>query len=223
MPLGFFISVLALSLSTSHAWQRGTTTYVLVVGLLVTAGSYGAWQWLQRHPEWAAGGHSHGDDHAHDTAAGHDDHDTPASPAALVVSRSIDVRMNDQMRFTPSKIEVREGETIRFVVHNAGRTEHEMVLGSDEEIRTHAQAMQQGQAHHDEHSHGTGAAITVPAGQKGELVVRFDRATTLLMACLIPGHYEAGMRGTLQVSAPGAPAPAPAAKAAAHDHGTHKH
>ena len=218
VPLGFFISVLALSLSTAHAWQRGTTAYVLVVGALVTAGSYGAWQWLQRHPEWAAAGHAHGDDPAQ--AHPHGDHALPAGPTALVVGRSIEVRMDDQMRFTPDRIEVTAGETVRFVVHNAGQTAHEMVLGSDTEIREHAQAMREGQTHHDDHSHGSGAAITVPAGQKGELVVKFDQATTLQMACLIPGHYEAGMRGTVQVS--DAAAPKAAAKAA-HDHSAHKH
>jgi len=221
VPLGFFISVMALAWSTSHAWQRSTTAYVLVVGALVTVGSYGAWQWLQSHPEWAATGHSHGDDHAHDSAPAHDEHAQPAGPLALVVSRSIEVRMDDQMRFTPSNIEVRAGETIRFVVHNAGKTAHEMVLGSDEEIREHAQAMQQGTGHNDGHSHDSGAAITVPAGHKGELVVKFDQAATLQMACLIPGHYEAGMRGTLRVS--DAAAPAPVSKAGDHDHSTHKH
>ncbi len=226
VPLGFFISVLALAMSSTHAWQRSTTLYVVLVGALVSAGSYGAWQWLERHPEWAAGGHSHGD-------AGHghgDEGDTHSGPAALVVSRSIAVRMDDQMRFTPDRLEVQAGETIRFVVHNAGRTAHEMVLGSDEEIRAHAQAMQQGAAH-ENHSHGTGAAIEVAAGQTGELVVRFERVGTWQIACLIPGHYEAGMRGTLQVKAAPATGGAPTAAAssakpstpAAHDHSTHKH
>ena len=225
VPLGFFISVLALSLSTSHAWQRSTTAYVLVVGALVTVGSYGAWQWLQSHPEWAATGHSHDaghvDDHGHNDATPHDDHTPHAGPTALVVSRSIEVRMDDQMRFTPSAIEVRAGETIRFVVHNAGQTAHEMVLGSDEDIREHAQAMQQGAGHSDGHSHGSGAAITVAAGQRGELVVKFDQSGTLQMACLIPGHYEAGMRGTVKVSEAGTPVVSP--QTAEHDHSTHKH
>ena len=214
VPLGFFISVAALAWSTDHAWQRGTTVYVALVGALVVAGSYGAWQWLGQHPQWAATGHSHGDAHTH---AGEADSAMSTGPSALVVGRSIEVRMDDQMRFTPSSIDVRAGETIRFVVHNVGKTAHEMVLGSDADIQAHAQAMQQGAGHGEGHSHGTGAAITVPAGQKGELVVRFDQATTLQMACLIPGHYEAGMRGTIQVS-DAAPAPA-----AAHDHSTHKH
>ncbi len=224
VPLGFFISVAALALSTSHAWQRSTTAYVLVVGALVSAGSYGAWQWLQSHPEWAATGHSHGDDTGHDPAAQPDEHAHAApssAPTALVVSRSIAVRMDDQMRFTPDRLEVRAGETIRFVVHNAGRTAHEMVLGSDEDIRVHAQAMQQGQSHSDGHSHGGGAAVTVAAGQTGELVVRFDQPATWQIACLIPGHYEAGMRGTLRVSEVVVPAAKP--EAAEHDHSTHNH
>jgi uncharacterized cupredoxin-like copper-binding protein len=210
VPLGFFISVLALALSEAHRWQRSTTAYVLIAGVIVSASSYGAWQWLLRHPEWAAGGHSHGE-----ASAGEQGHETGGHSNALVVSRSIEVRMDDQMRFSPSHIEVRAGETIRFVVHNAGQTAHEMVLGSDAQIVAHAQAMQQGQGHGDGHGHDGAAAISVPAGQTGELVVKFEQATALQMACLIPGHYEAGMRGSLKVSAQAAPG--------AHDHGSHKH
>ena len=143
---------------------------------------------------------------------------------AQVVSRSIEVRMDDQMRFTPSSIEVQTGETIRFVVHNAGKTAHEMVLGSDEDMRSHAEAMQQGAGqgtvHDAGHAHARGAAITVAAGQTGELVVTFPKAIRLQMACLIPGHYEAGMRGTLQVLATKTPPNKPSAE---HDHGAHKH
>jgi uncharacterized cupredoxin-like copper-binding protein len=227
VPLGFFISVPALALSASLPWQRGATVYAVLVGALVTGGSYGAWQWLAQHPEWAATGHSHGpataDAHGAPEHAGH----APATGmVAMQVSRSIEVRMDDQMRFTPSQLEVREGETIRFVVHNAGAAAHEMVLGSDEDIREHAQAMQQGASHGNAHRHGTGAAITVAAGQRGELVVKFDAARTLQMACLIPGHYEAGMRGTVKVLPAPSTASTPSLKstpAPAHDHSTHKH
>ena len=157
---------------------------------------------MAQHPEWAATGHNHGEPNAAQAHDAHADH-APILLAALVVNRSIALRMDDQMRFSPSTLEVQAGETVRFVVHNAGQTAHEMVLGSDEEIRQHAQAMQQGaaqgSAHVAGHSHGSGAAITVAAGQTGELVVRFDQAQKLQMACLIPGHYEAGMRGTVNV------------------------
>ena len=218
VPLGFFVSVLALAMSTSYAWRRAATVYVALVGALVAGGSYGAWQWLAQHPEWAATGHTHDENatttaHSHAEGAAHDDHASAQGPAAMQITRSVEIQMDDQMRFTPSKVDVREGETIRFVVRNAGKTAHEMVLGSDADIREHAQAMQQGTGHGDGHSHGTGAAITVAAGQTGELVVKFDQGGTLQMACLIPGHYEAGMRGTVNVQ------PAQAA----HDHSTHKH
>ena len=228
VPLGFFVSVLALGLSAPRNWTRAASVYVLVLGILTSAGSWGAWQWLKHHPEWAATGHGHGHSQGEQAAYGASASDTHSdNPVAQVVSRSIEVRMDDQMRFTPSQIEVKAGETIRFVVHNAGKAEHEMVLGHDEAIREHAQAMKrdaaQGKAHGSDHHHGTGAAITVAAGQTGELVVTFPKADTLQMACLIPGHYEAGMRGQVKVTS-GAASPSPVkAKNPAHDHSTHKH
>lgn len=213
VPLGFVLSVMALALNTPQRWQKSATAYVLVVGVLVGMGSWSAYQWLLLHPEFAATGHSHGDA----TSATH-----PEGLTGQVVSRSIDVRMDDQMRFTPSSIDVRAGETIRFVVHNTGRVEHEMVLGSEEAIRSHAQAMQAGAGHGSEHSHDGGAAITVAPGQKGELVVSFPEAGRWQIACLIPGHYEAGMRGSVNVTAGVSTLPTPPAPAA-HDHSTHKH
>jgi uncharacterized cupredoxin-like copper-binding protein len=169
VPLGFIVSVVALALSSDRTWQRAATVYVLALGTLVSASSYGAWQWLERNPAWAATGHDHGES----TMTAPDN-----TMRAQLITRSIEVRMDDQMRFTPSAIQVQTGETIRFVVHNAGRTTHEMVLGSAADIQTHAEAMKQsstsGQDAH--HSHGTGAAITVAAGQTGELVVSFAHA-----------------------------------------------
>jgi uncharacterized cupredoxin-like copper-binding protein len=227
VPLGFFISVLALGLSAPRHWPRAATVYVLVVGTAVSGGSWAAWQWLERHPEWVATGHSHGE-----TATADDDHGAlpNAGPIAQVVSRSIAVNMDDQMRFTPNQMDVKAGETIRFVVTNSGQTAHEMVLGSDEDIRAHAEAMKQaaakgqgpnGNSHGTGHDHGTGAAISVAAGQTGELVVTFPEPTLVQMACLIPGHYEAGMRGAIKVGA--AVKPSTAKAAGKHDHGADPH
>ena len=212
VPLGFFISVLALALNNLHEWRPGSTVYTVVVGVLVTAGSYGAWQWLERHPQYL-GGHSHGPADAHGHAP------SGSELLAQVVQRSLEVRMDDTMRFAPDVLHVRAGETVRLVVHNAGQVEHELVLGTDEDIRVHAEAMKQGTDH--SHGHAGGAAISVPPGQTGELVVTFAKAGTVQMACLIPGHYEAGMRGKVQVSEGAVPPARP--KAAPHDHSTHKH
>jgi uncharacterized cupredoxin-like copper-binding protein len=229
VPLGFLVSVVALALSTSGAWQRAVSVYMVVLGALVSVSSYGAWQWFERHPDWAATGHQHGapaTDH-HDGADRHRPDEVPMGMTAAVVSRSVQVRMDDQMRFTPSNIAVQAGETIRFVVHNAGNTAHEMVLGSDEDIRLHAQAMRQGGDHGSAHQHGTGAAISVAPGQTGELVVSFVAAAQVQMACLIPGHYEAGMRGTIQITSPKDPQALQGKTGkpltADHDHNAHKH
>jgi len=224
VPVGFFISVLALALNSPHEWRTGSTLYTVVVGALVAVGSYGAWQWLERNPQYLG---SHGHSHA---AANEEHHDHSAPTEGLVaqvVGRSIDVRMDDTMRFTPDTLEVKAGETIRLVVHNTGKVEHELVLGSDAQIREHAEAMKQGASHDHDHSHAGAAAITVAPGQTGELVVTFAVAGEVQMACLIPGHYEAGMRGKVQVGSAGSAPAKPAAQApagpAAHDHSTHKH
>jgi uncharacterized cupredoxin-like copper-binding protein len=188
---------------------------VLVVGALVSVGSYGAWQWLVHHPELeAADGHGH----SHGEAA------PDAGLSAWAITRSVELRMDDQMRFTPNRLDVQAGETIRFVLHNAGQVTHEMVLGDEAQLKAHALAMQQGAGHGDGHSHGAGAAISVPAGQRGELVVKFDQAQTLQMACLVPGHYEAGMRGTVNVQTTPVQqqTPLPASSGGHHDH-SHKH
>lgn len=104
------------------------------------------------------------------------------------------------MRFTPDKVEVQAGETIRFVVHNGGAVPHEFVLGSPQEIAEHAELMRQiaaGKA--VAHAHGGGAALSVAPGQMGELVVTFAQPGSVEIACLLPGHLEAGMRGSVNV------------------------
>ncbi len=221
VPLGYAISVPALALSTSGTWHRASTLYSLVAGVLISLGSYGTWQWLERNPQYL-GGHAHG-------AQGHapeGEHGLAASSdamTALKVDRSIDIRMSDDMRFTPNQIEVKAGETLKLRVYNDGKLPHELVLGTDEEIRQHAEDMKKGAAH-SSHGHGKGAAIEVAPGQSGELVVQFAQAATLQMACLIPGHYEGGMRGKIQVTAgPGASSGQGKSSPSAHDHSSHKH
>ena len=213
VPLGFVLSVLTLALSSSLRWRRTTSLYVLTGTVLVSAGSWGAYQWLLSHPDFAATGHRHGEASRAVQAT---------APLALVIDRSIAVQMDDQMRFTPSAIEVQTGETVRFVIRNMGRTAPEMVLGSAADIAAHAESMKSSRTAGQDapHSHGTGTAITVAAGQTGELAVNFQQTATLQMACLIPGHYEAGMRGTVNISPT---APLPGKPGASHDHSGQTH
>jgi uncharacterized cupredoxin-like copper-binding protein len=221
VPLGYAISVPALALSTSGTWRRSSTLYSLVAGVLITIGSYATWQWLEHNPQFL-GGHAHGALEGASTE-GHGAGAASTGMTAMRVDRSIDIRMGDDMRFSPNQIEVKAGETLRLRVYNDGKLPHELVLGTDEEIRQHAEDMKKGAAH-GSHGHGRGAAIEVAPGQSGELVVQFAQAATLQMACLIPGHYEGGMRGKIQVTA-GASASSGQGKSSpsVHDHSSHKH
>lgn len=115
---------------------------------------------------------------------------------AKKVSRSVTIRMSDSMRFTPSVINVKRGETIRFVVRNDGKQKHEMVIGTLDELKKHAEAMKKNpDMEHDEHDE----SVEVKAGRRGTLVWQFTKAGEFDFACLIPGHFDAGMVGKVIV------------------------
>jgi len=111
------------------------------------------------------------------------------------VSRTIEVTMDDSMRYTPDKISVKAGETIRFFVKNAGKIQHEMVIGSMDELKEHAEMMRKmpGMQHAEPNM------ITLKPSQRGGIVWQFDKTGTVDFACLVPGHMEAGMVGKVMV------------------------
>lgn len=115
---------------------------------------------------------------------------------AAKVTRTIELVMDDTMRFTPSQFNVKPGETVRFFIKNNGKIPHEMVIGSVAELKEHAAMMQK----MPEMKHAEPNMITVNPGQKGGLVWQFPQATgTVDFACLVPGHMEAGMVGKVKV------------------------
>ncbi len=132
--------------------------------------------------------HSHGPGH-HSAGEPGD----PKKPARIVqvVMREAD----GKMMFVPSKIEVRKGEQIKFVLRNAGELEHEFVLATKEENKKHAEQMQK----NPDMEHEDPNMAKLAAKKSGELVWRFTKAGTFEFGCLIPGHYEAGMVGTVIV------------------------
>jgi uncharacterized cupredoxin-like copper-binding protein len=113
--------------------------------------------------------------------------------------RTIEVAMTDDMRFTPSRIQVRQGETVKFVVRNKGKVLHEMVIGDRKTLDEHAALMQK----FPDMEHDEPYMAHVAAGKQGTLVWNFNRAGEFDFACLIPGHYQAGMVGTIKVVASG--------------------
>lgn len=134
-------------------------------------------------------GDGYGDGHSHAPLVG-----KPGDPAAA--SRTVDVTMDDSMRFTPSRISVKKGETIRFFVKNTGKLPHEMVIGTRDELEAHAEMMRKmPDMQHDAEPNRT----TLAPGQRGGLVWQFDQAGSVDFACLVPGHMEAGMVGKVEV------------------------
>lgn len=113
------------------------------------------------------------------------------------VKRTIRIDGDDSMRFTPSQITVRQGETIRFVVRNSGKTLHEAVLGTMADLKEHAELMRRfpGMEHEEPYM------VHVEPGQTGEMIWQFTRAGEFYFGCLVAGHFEAGMVGRIKVAA----------------------
>ncbi|TAH44660.1 MAG: plastocyanin [Betaproteobacteria bacterium] len=111
------------------------------------------------------------------------------------VSRTIPLEMTDEMRFTPDRIEVRLGETIRFSHHNRGAVMHEMVIGTPEALKEHAEMMER----FPEMEHDEPWMAHVRPGGRGETIWCFNRPGEFQFACLIPRHFQAGMIGTVVV------------------------
>ena len=116
---------------------------------------------------------------------------------AAQATHTVEVDMADNMRFTPGEISVRQGETVHFVVKNSGAVKHELVLGTLEELRAHYAMMLK----MPNMEHADDNRVTVQPGKTGEIIWQFTKAGTVSFACLLPGHYEAGMKGAVKVKA----------------------
>jgi len=112
------------------------------------------------------------------------------------VTRTVRIRMKDTMRFEPGRLTVRVGDTVRFVVHNDGKVMHELVIGTLPELEQHAVLMRKFPTmEHDEPY-----MAHVAPGKRGDLVWKFNRPGKFHFACLIAGHFEAGMQGDIVVA-----------------------
>lgn len=157
-------------------------------------------------PVLAAGSHSGG--HGHLEFGG------PGDPSA--VSRTIQVGLEDTY-FEPETIQIKAGETIRFVLKNNGQLVHEFNIGTASMHTEHQEEMEMmvdhGVLEADKINHhmmkmemadGTtmehddpNSALLEP-GQEAEIVWTFAKPMELEFACNIPGHYDAGMAGSFK-------------------------
>ncbi len=120
----------------------------------------------------------------------------PAEPADA--NRMIEIRMTDELRFEPAEVKVLVGETVTFKVTNSGQILHDFTLGDEETQADHEAEMAAGGMPgigHDDPN-----VLTLEPGQTGELTWRFTAQATILYGCHLPGHYAAGMVGTLTIS-----------------------
>lgn len=123
---------------------------------------------------------------------------------ARKVKRIIAVDMSDTMQFFPSSIRVKRGDTVRFDIRNGGQLPHEMVIGTMDELRQHAALMKKhpDMNHGNHRNHGTHRephASHVLPGARARLVWQFTKPGEFHYACLVPGHFDAGMIGTIVV------------------------
>ncbi|MEO6623748.1 MAG: cupredoxin family protein [Burkholderiaceae bacterium] len=116
---------------------------------------------------------------------------------AKAVSRTLTFAMSDAMRFTPDKIEVKQGDTIKFILQNGGKILHEMVIGTKTDLQEHAALMMK----FPNMEHEEPYMAHVPAGKTGEIIWKFNKAGDFDFACLVAGHYQAGMVGKIKVIA----------------------
>ena len=141
---------------------------------------------------------AHGDaEHARPRPVKHEQKPWGIAGDAKAVKRTIEIRMTDDMRFTPDRIEVRQGDTVRFIHKNNGVVMHEFVLGTKTELDEHAALMKKfpGMEHDEPYM------AHVAPGKEAEIVWTFNRDGEFDFACLLPGHYEAGMVGKIRVVA----------------------
>lgn len=113
-------------------------------------------------------------------------------------SRTIEVVMKEgdgKMEYVPSRVEVKRGEQIRFVLKNAGELAHEFILATTAENVKHAEEMKK----NPEMEHDDPNSKTLQPKAGAEVLWRFSKRGTFEFGCLIPGHREAGMTGTIIV------------------------
>ena len=140
-------------------------------------------------PAFATGNHAGG----HGQAVGEPGKKANATQTIRVTMKET---KDGRMIFTPSAFKVRKGQTVRFAIKNAGQLDHEFVLDQEAKIMEHKAVMEK----FPEMEHDDPNAIRLAAGESGEIIWKFTNDGTFKIACLVPGHYDAGMHGDVTVA-----------------------
>lgn len=138
------------------------------------------------------------DDDGHMDDDDHGDFHFGMPADAADADRVIEITGGDDLKFDPAAVTIKVGEIITFRVHNPGVLPHDFTLGDDHMQDEHEAEMAEmgaGMEHMDAN------AVLVPPGETVELTWEFTEAGTILMGCHQPGHYAAGMKGTIVIEA----------------------
>ncbi|MBD9498899.1 cupredoxin domain-containing protein [Ensifer sp. ENS01] len=142
-------------------------------------------------PALASGNHAGG--HGEAMAVGEPGKKANATQTIRVTMKETD---DGKMIFTPSTFKVRKGQTVVFAIKNDGELDHEFVLDQEDKIIEHKAAMEK----FPEMEHDDPNAIRLEPGKSGEIIWKFTNDGTFKIACLVPGHYDAGMHGDVTVA-----------------------
>jgi len=171
----------------------------LTIALLISINTFAAGTHSHSHdakpkkntctPEHAAMGHCKMEDHGNHNHGGHSS--AVGKPSKATASETVHVDMLDSMRFEfKEEFTIKAGKTMSFLVTNKGAIDHEFSIGNALEQENHAKMMMANPTM----QHGDGeAAITVKPGQTKTLTWTFAGNETVVFACTLPGHYQAGM------------------------------
>jgi len=121
---------------------------------------------------------------------------------AAKADKVVQITMGD-MNFDPQMLTVAIGQTIRFVVTNRSEIDHDFTIGDAVTQRAHREEMLEVMQNGGTEHRNDPNAVLVKAGEQQELVWTFTVAGPLEFDCNIPGHFEAGMRGTISVTETG--------------------
>jgi len=110
------------------------------------------------------------------------------------VTRTMEVQ-GQEMKFVPATLTIRRGETVRFVFKNTGQLKHEMMIGTQKELNEQAALMEK----HPEMEHDDPNGTQAEPGKSGEFVWKFTKSGQFFFGCLLPGHYQQGMKGSIVV------------------------
>lgn len=98
----------------------------------------------------------------------------------------------EHSRFSPQRLEFQRGETVRFVVTNGDPIDHELIIGDEDVQDIHEKGT-------EPHHGAKNGEVSVPSGQTAETSYTFTETGTLIFGCHLPGHYDHGMRGEIEV------------------------